>query len=594
MRYILGTLCFAILIAFFYSHSSRNSFTVVDIPKDNFNQLKTNADTIEGKFLFGYQGWFSTPNSEYFKNWKHWSSDKDINSPPTPSNSSFDFYPDTSEYLNKYEIPLSDNSLLTSSSGNNIHLYSASDLSTIDLHFKWMKEYSLDGVFHMRFVSAISDRNSEIYLFKDKVLNNIRISAEKYDRVFALRYNITDPSNPKSIYGNVQNEYDAVIGDWKRLVDMGLVDSSAYLHQSGLPVVSIYGIGFRKDMTTASLEAQKKILRFFKNAKDKKYRAFVVAGVPSMWRSAADKNQFDSRKSDAAINSKLEAYSSLYSQHYIDAIHPWHVGRYKQYRFKNYYEQVILKDIEIAKDNGIMYIPTVWPGFSWAHLTDNCENRNQIPRSGGQFYWEQLSFLLENKDIQTIFSANFDEVDEGTAIFKQIATEIDLPRGSSLSCSKNNIAYIPFNEDGFEIQNDFYLNLASIATSILKLDYLRSDIAHSVPNLPVVETVSFSKDNQTSKLTIFSGEENFSLYLSGHRLFKQRPIYKINPGGYRITIFNSMINAVVYATVVSGDSDDLQLSVDLPELPDGKYKVVVKTYDTVSKPLVLEVNSSND
>ena len=40
-----------------------------------------------------------------------------------------------------------------------------------------------------------------------------------------------------------------------------------------------------------------------------------------------------------------------------------------------------------------------------------------IPRQGGRFYWQQLSTAIRS-GAKMIYVAMFDEVDEGTAIFK--------------------------------------------------------------------------------------------------------------------------------------------------------------------------------
>ncbi len=44
-------------------------------------------------------------------------------------------------------------------------------------------------------------------------------------------------------------------------------------------------------------------------------------------------------------------------------------------------------------------------------------NSSNIPRRGGEFLWEQFYELAQLK-VDTVYVAMFDEVDEGTAIFK--------------------------------------------------------------------------------------------------------------------------------------------------------------------------------
>ena len=43
---------------------------------------------------------------------------------------------------------------------------------------------------------------------------------------------------------------------------------------------------------------------------------------------------------------------------------------------------------------------------------------NPYPRFGGRFYWHQARNLLEAANVTALYTAMFDEVDEGTAMFK--------------------------------------------------------------------------------------------------------------------------------------------------------------------------------
>jgi hypothetical protein len=65
-------------------------------------------------------------------------------------------------------------------------------------------------------------------------------------------------------------------------------------------------------------------------------------------------------------------------------------------------------------------MPTIFPGFSW-HNMMKARGRNspldQIPRRKGAFLWAQ-AVAVKNAGAEFIFVAMFDEIDEGTAIFK--------------------------------------------------------------------------------------------------------------------------------------------------------------------------------
>ncbi|GAA4318576.1 hypothetical protein GCM10023149_16720 [Mucilaginibacter gynuensis] len=81
-----------------------------------------------------------------------------------------------------------------------------------------------------------------------------------------------------------------------------------------------------------------------------------------------------------------------------------------------------IDDMKWCADNNIAYVPCVYPGFSWHNLSryefpDDVKPVNSIPRQGGRFYWQQIATTL-NAGATMLYVAMFDEVNEGTAIFK--------------------------------------------------------------------------------------------------------------------------------------------------------------------------------
>ena len=59
------------------------------------------------------------------------------------------------------------------------------------------------------------------------------------------------------------------------------------------------------------------------------------------------------------------------------------------------------------------------------------------------------------------FGAMFDEVDEGTAMFKLAPTPAELPAQGT---------FVPLNMDGINLPSDWYLRLAGAATRMLRGD----------------------------------------------------------------------------------------------------------------------------
>lgn len=565
---------------------------------DNLSD-KVDNQSLENKLLFGYQGWFSTVHGQY-SSWKHWSSDDDIFSSPIPTNASFDFWPDTSEYKFKYPIPVKDSYVL-SSRGELVYLFSNEDFQTVDTHFRWMREHNLDGVFHLRFVSPISNPSSDIFLFKSKVLENIKLAAEKHGRVFAIRYNITDPSSTKHPNGNVLNELEVISNDWKRLVDSGVTRSSAYLNHNNLPVVSVYGIGFNKKMTTASFIQQRKILEFFTSNPNPKYRAYVVGGVPTRWRDSAS-SDYESKYmaedgGDAAKSTALEPFIDLYDKKYMGAIHPWHVGRFNSDSLESFFTSVVIPDANEAHLRGLLYIPTLWPGFSWAHLEKQTTQKhwNFVPREGGIFYWRQALLFASNKNVNAFFSANFDEVDEGTAMFKQIATSMDLPDPNDIDYKDPYGGFIPLNIDGYEVPNDFFLTLANYASRLLKNRNLISYQDQMIPNIPVLKSISYF-DNADSKCMDVSLEtdKSVTLYLEVKNPFNEYNEEIINPGGYSISGIKRSNGSDVYPSRVSYSLEGkLAVTFSIQNVLPGLYPIRVKSYVNYSPYVLLIINHSN-
>jgi hypothetical protein len=93
---------------------------------------------------------------------------------------------------------------------------------------------------------------------------------------------------------------------------------------------------------------------------------------------------------------------------------------------------------------------------------------NDIPRQGGDFMWKQAHHYASDPNIKTIWMAQFDEVDEGTAIFKMTSKTSDLPAEGS---------WLALDADGIPLPSDWYLRLAGEAQKMLGgMSPLTSDI----------------------------------------------------------------------------------------------------------------------
>jgi hypothetical protein len=73
-------------------------------------------------------------------------------------------------------------------------------------------------------------------------------------------------------------------------------------------------------------------------------------------------------------------------------------------------------DIAWCAEHGKDYLPVTFPGFSWHNMKPDFA-LDQIPRRKGEFLWRQY-VEAKRAGAAMIYQAMFDEMDEGTAIFK--------------------------------------------------------------------------------------------------------------------------------------------------------------------------------
>jgi len=316
---------------------------------------------------------------------------------------------------------------MTYSNGATAKLYSAYNAKTVLRHFKWMRDNRLDGVFLQRFPSAPS--NVSQFARLNKVANNVRAGADAYQRVFALMYDIS---------GQAANTLvSTVTNDWLYLVNvLQITNSARYLCHNGKPIVAVWGFGFL-DRPGTPQQAQE-VINFFKSA-----GLTVMGGVPTYWRTLNNDSQSD------------PDWAAVYRS--FDIISPWSVGRYSTVGgADNFRVNLIVPDLAEATLNGREYMPVIFPGFSWCNL--NGGPLNQIPRNGGTFYWRQ-AYNAKRSGCTMIYGAMFDEVDEGTAMYKLAPTANETPVQGS---------WVPLNIDGSNLPSDWYLRLAGEATRMLR------------------------------------------------------------------------------------------------------------------------------
>jgi len=371
----------------------------------------------KGLVMAGYQGWFNAPSDGANRGWNHYQKDKTFE----PGSCSIDFWPDMTEYKNKYKT------LFKLSDGKPAYIFSSYDKSTTDLHFKWMREYDIDGAFVQRFVTNLKNKISLNH--NNTVLANAYNAAGKNERAIAVMYDLSGCSS---------KDIGVVINDWKYLVDSLKITNrgknQSALYHNEKPLVVLWGVGFKNRLYSTKDVA--KIVDFLQ--KDPIYGGCaIMLGVPTFWRNFGNDTE-----------QNLELHTLIKK---VDIIQPWFVGRYNENNYQKFKVNIV-QDLAWCKASKVDYVPVVFPGFSWHNMYSQ-DTQNATPRNFGKFYWQQLSGALELK-VDMIYVAMFDEIDEGTAIFKITNNP---PVGAS--------TFVKLDEG---LPSDFYLKLTSQASKMLK------------------------------------------------------------------------------------------------------------------------------
>jgi hypothetical protein len=440
--------------------------------------FSVDSSTLKKKVLFGYQGWFQTPSGT--DQWVHWSGGVK----PAASTVSFDLYPDTSDFESiPQAVDFSTDLHYRDNADAPMGLISS--LHAIPVHFSWMQQYNIDGVFVQSFVSQLSTGRN----YRDQILLKAISEAEKNERVISIMYDIS---------GAQSTWYNDILNDWDYLVqDMNVTSSPSWQRHDGKPVLAVWGIGFNDNGIGAVLtptDAQYLVDTL------KSKGAYFVGGVPTWWR---DGN-----------GDSLPGYDNVYAA--MDSISPWMVGRFDSKSFHDVFMHGPYPDSALCGNRSQGYAPVVWPGFSWFNLQNNYYGGaaiyNQIPRSSGQFFTTQFEAYVQHLQYEPLFiyGAMFDEFDEATAIAKAAANQEKTPVEGT---------FLHLSVDGQELPSDFYLSLAGQYTTMYQ------DIDSS---LFTSRTHDFLETNHDFDLQIAkSNAFNLSIQQIAHKCAKSNKIRNV-------------------------------------------------------------------
>ncbi|MDB4545919.1 hypothetical protein N9Z88_02730, partial [Akkermansiaceae bacterium] len=144
-----------------------------------------NPSGIKGRVMTGYQGWFRTPGDGSGMGFYHYEKGNKFE----PGHSTIDIWPDVSEYDadERHDTPF------RLADGTPAQVFSSLNPKTVSRHFKWMKDYEIDGAFVQRFglVGAKEHRSYNHLKSDNKKLINCRDAANAHGRAYALMYDLS-------------------------------------------------------------------------------------------------------------------------------------------------------------------------------------------------------------------------------------------------------------------------------------------------------------------------------------------------------------------------------------------------------------------
>lgn len=398
------------------SCSKKGNNPPVTPPTDTtVNHKPSPVGDVVGKVVVGYQGWFAaigdgSPINLYW----HWT--QTWEQEPSPTNTGISAWPDMREYTNTF--PTNYPNL---NNGQPATLFSSYSDQTVNIQFKWMKQYGIDGAALQRF-----NPNGIEGPVRDAMAAKVKTAAEANGVKFYIMYDVSG-------WTNMQTEIKT---DWTNKMSQ-YTSSSAYAMQNGKPVVCIWGFGFSDDNHNFTSDACIDVINWFKSK-----GCYVIGGVPTHWR---DQNS-DSRPD----------FLSVYKD--FNMLSPWMVGRIGNANESDgYYANTNKADEVYCRGNGIDYQPCILPGDLSARQ-----------RAHGDFMWRQF-YNMTRAGAQGLYISMYDEFNEGNQIVKTAESQDFVPAGPRIiTDGVPGPNFLALDEDGTACSSDYYLRLTGDGAKMFK------------------------------------------------------------------------------------------------------------------------------
>src|SRR6266511_681808 len=364
------------------------------------------AGDVVGKITVGYQGWFACAgDGAPINGWWHWS--QNWSQPPSPTNNgTLRAWPDMREYTRGYQTAYAN-----LGNGQPATLFSSYDQQTVDTHFLWMQQNSIDTAALQRFNPTGGEGPT-----RDAMAGKVRSAAESHGRRFYIMYDVTG-------WNTMQSDIKV---DWTNKMSAHTA-SPAYARQNGNPVVCIWGFGFNDGNHPWDPASCLDVVNWFKGQ-----GCYVIGGVPREWRTG--------------VGGSRSGYLGVY--HAFNAISPWMVGAIGTVADADWaYQNLTLPDLADCAANGSDYLPCVLPGDVSARQ-----------RVHGDFMWRQF-YNMVRAGVQGIYISMYDEFNEGNQILKTAESPAWIPTDAGL---------LGLDEDGTACSSDYYLRLTGDGGRMLK------------------------------------------------------------------------------------------------------------------------------
>lgn len=383
-----------------------------------------------GKSVAGYQAWFKTGTAT--TGWTHWSG----TTPPAANKTHFEIYPDVTEYL---DADLAQTALANLANGTASKLFNSTNKAVIDTHFKWMKDYGIDGAAVQRFIGNIG---GAIINSPNSAATKIKEAAEANGRIFYICYD-TSSSGMEATWD------DIIKFDWVYNVEQNnnLTASPAYAKVGNKPVVQLWGTGMAGGKNPGTAAETIALIQFLQSR-----GCYVIGGLPRSWRTGNKDSKGTAQTS--TFPGDQENFEPVYSAY--NMISPWMVGRIRNNADSDNMVSTMTGDKSYCHVRSISYMPVLFPGFAWSQWNNG--DVNWAPRNAGDFMWRQ-AYNIKNVGVSNMYFAMFDEYDEGTAIMKNATDWSMIPTDQY---------FLTSSADGIWCSSDFQLRVAGASVEMLK------------------------------------------------------------------------------------------------------------------------------